>query len=84
MNPWLLSAAVLLPALLPCGVVVVRAARPFERLVALQLAGNVAALVLLLLAQGMGRPSFGDVALLLALLSLPGSLLFVHFLPERR
>ena len=79
MNEWLIAAGIFLIALIPCGLVCVRGG-PMDRLVGLQLAQVVTVLALLLLAQGMGQDAFFDAGLLLAILSLPGSLLFVRFL----
>lgn len=50
------------------------------RLVGLQLGGTVTALSLLLLAEGFGRSSYLILALVLALLSFAGLLVFVRFL----
>jgi multicomponent Na+:H+ antiporter subunit F len=50
-----------------------------DRLTGLILAGPAAVLTLLLLAAGYGRPAYLDVALLLALLSFAGSLVFARF-----
>lgn len=50
-----------------------------ERLVALELAGVVSVLVLMLLAQGLGRSALYDLALAFALLSYPSNLIFIHF-----
>ena len=83
MNEWILAAVVLLiGGIVPCLVVCVRAS-PMEGLVALQLAGEVVALVLLLLAEGFQRQPFADLALVLAVLSFVGSLVFVRFMEER-
>ena len=54
-----------------------------EGLVALQLAGEIVALVLLLLAEGFQRQPFADLALILAVLSFVGSLVFMRFMEER-
>ena len=54
-----------------------------EGLVALQLAGEIVALVLLLLAEGFQRQPFTDLALILAVLSFVGSLVFLRFMEER-
>lgn len=78
-NIWLVASGVLLLALLPCTVVVFRAAT-LDRLVALELAGTIAALLVLTLAQAFGRPSIFDLALALALLSVPGTLVYAYFL----
>ena len=79
MNAWLWAATVLLVAgMVPCLVVTMRS-DALERLVGLELAGVVATLVLLL-AQGLGRSSYIDLGLVLALLSFAGSLVFARFL----
>jgi multisubunit Na+/H+ antiporter MnhF subunit len=51
-----------------------------DRLVALQLAGVITVLALLMLAVGYRRAPYFDVALTLAILSAAGSLAFVRFL----
>ena len=79
MNIWFIATGVLLLALVPCAVVIFRAAT-LDRLVALELAGTIATLLILALAQGLGRPSVFDLALALALLSVPGTLVYAHFL----
>ena len=55
-----------------------------ECLVALQVAGTNAALVLLLVAEGIQRQPFADLALVLALMSFVGSLAFAHFMERLR
>lgn len=79
MNVWLIAAGVLLLALLLCAVVAFRAA-VMDRLIALELAGTITTLVILTLAQGLGRSSIFDLALALALLSAPGTLIYAYFL----
>ncbi|HEX4666177.1 MAG TPA: monovalent cation/H+ antiporter complex subunit F [Chthoniobacterales bacterium] len=79
MNAWLIAAAVLVIALVPCGLLLARAPI-MDALVALQLATSISILVLALVAMGLHRPSFLDIALALALLAYPASLLFAHFL----
>lgn len=78
-NVWLVGAGVLMLALVPCGIVAVRG-EVMDRLVALELAGILAALIMLTLAEGLRRPAVYDLALALALLSLPAGLVFAHFL----
>ncbi|OYV35073.1 MAG: hypothetical protein B7Z80_19495 [Rhodospirillales bacterium 20-64-7] len=78
MNIWLFAALLLLLGLIPCMIVVLRAGL-MAAIAAAQLATVLAVLILLLLAQGYGRPSFADLAFALALLSLPSGLLFAHF-----
>jgi multicomponent Na+:H+ antiporter subunit F len=83
MNEWQIAAAVLIAALVPCGWLCLR--RSFaDGLVALQLAGILASLTVLLLAEGEGREPFADLALVLAVLSFAGTLLFARFLEENR
>ncbi|MDQ3965169.1 MAG: monovalent cation/H+ antiporter complex subunit F [Actinomycetota bacterium] len=80
MNGWILAAIVLVIAgFVPCLVVSLRASA-MEGLVALELAGNIAVLVLLLLAEGFQRQPFVDLALVLALLSFVGTLAFVRYM----
>jgi multicomponent Na+:H+ antiporter subunit F len=80
MNEWFLAAIVLvLGGILPCLVVSVRAS-VMEGLVALEMAGVISVLVLLLLAEGFERQPFVDLALVLALLSFVGTLAFVRFM----
>jgi multisubunit Na+/H+ antiporter MnhF subunit len=80
MNVWLWAATVLLVAgMAPCLMVTLRS-DVLERLVGLELAGVVATVVLLLLAQGLDRSSYIDLALVLSLLSFAGSLVFARFL----
>ncbi len=83
MNPWTASAVVLLIALVPLGYLLVRAPLA-DALVALELAGTMVVLVLVLLAQAFSRPSYYVVPLTLAPLSLLGGVLFARFLPTRR
>ncbi|HEY5037097.1 MAG TPA: monovalent cation/H+ antiporter complex subunit F [Chthoniobacterales bacterium] len=78
MNLWLWAAFALALGFLPCGWVIVRG-KNIDGLVALQMATGLTTLALLLIAQGMHRPSFFDLALALALLSVPSTLLFAHF-----
>jgi multicomponent Na+:H+ antiporter subunit F len=79
MNAWLIAATVLLLGLVPCAVVMVRGSI-VEALVGLQMASVLETVVLLLLAEGYHRPPFFDLALVLALLSLAGGLVFARML----
>jgi multisubunit Na+/H+ antiporter MnhF subunit len=78
MNLWLLATVGLMLGLVPCAIVLVRA-RTTERLVAVQLAGSLTTVILLLLSVGYRQPSFADLALTSALLSYPAGLLFAKF-----
>lgn len=75
---WLLAAALLMLGLIPCGIVVVRG-KALERVVALQAGSVIAVLAMLVYEQGVGRPSFFDLSLALAVLSFPSALLYAHF-----
>lgn len=71
--------ALLVTAVFPCLVAMLRG-EPVDRLTGLILAGPMTTLVLLLLAAGYGRPAYLDMALIVALLSFAGSLVFARFL----
>jgi multisubunit Na+/H+ antiporter MnhF subunit len=82
MNEWLVAATVLLVALVPC-VALCMFGRPLDGLVGLELAGVLATVVLLLLAEGFHRQPFVDLALVFAVLQFAGSLAFVRMLERR-
>lgn len=79
MNEWLIAALVLLVALIPVTTVALRA-RPASGLVALQVAGSDATLILLLLSQGLSRQPFVDLALILAVMSFIGAVVLAAFI----
>jgi multicomponent Na+:H+ antiporter subunit F len=79
MNAWLIATTVLLVGLVPCLVVMLRGS-VVEALVGLQMAGVLETVVLLMLAEGFHRPPFFDLALVLALLTLAGGLVFARML----
>lgn len=83
MNAYLVAATVLLLGLVPCGIVCVRA-RPLDGFVALELAGVVTTLALLLLAEGLKRSVYFNVSLVLAVMTFAGGLVFVRFLSRLR
>lgn len=70
--------ALLVAAAGPCLLAVCRGT-PGERLVALQCVSVVMTLALAVLSVGLHRPSYLDVPLVLALVSLAGSLVFARF-----
>jgi multisubunit Na+/H+ antiporter MnhF subunit len=77
-NVWLWAAAVLTAFLVAPLWVATR--RPLlDGIVALELAGGDATLVLLALAEGTRREPFGDLALVLAVTSFVGGLAFLRF-----
>ena len=79
MNAWLIAATAVLFGLLPCIWVAMRGSR-ISAVIALELASTLTTLTLLLIAQGLHRDPFADLALVSALLSFAGSLTFVRFL----
>ena len=79
MNAWLVAATVLVSGLLPCLWVAMRDSI-VGALAALELASTITTLTLLLIAQGLHRDPFVDLALVSAVLSFAGALVFVRFL----
>jgi multicomponent Na+:H+ antiporter subunit F len=79
MTAYFTAAAVLLAGLAPLIVFSVRAS-PSDGLVALNLGGTIATLVLLLLAEATERQPFFDLAVVSALLSFAGGLAYARFL----
>jgi multicomponent Na+:H+ antiporter subunit F len=79
MNLWLITAGILIVSLIPCGI---RCAHgdAMDRLVGLEAAGLIQTQVLLVLAEGIHRKPFLDLALTMALLAFAGGLVFVRFL----
>ncbi len=79
MSPYLIAVLALLPAFaLPLWAAC--RAGTGSRLVAVQLAAAVASLILVLMTYAFDQPSFIDLPLSLALLSLPGTLVLAIFL----
>lgn len=78
MNAFLIAATVLLVALVLPGVVCVRA-RAIDGVVAVELAGTLATLTLLCLAEGFGRGIYFNVALVAAGTAWIGGLVFARF-----
>jgi multisubunit Na+/H+ antiporter MnhF subunit len=77
-NRWLAGAAVLLVVGMLPAVVVAGRGGVLDRLAGLAMAGVVATLEMLLLSEGYQRSSYLDVGLVLATLSLTGSLVFAR------
>ena len=78
MNAWSIASLALLPPLLLSVVAAGRGAIG-GRLVAIQLASSLAAFLLVAVSFVFEQPSSLDLALTLALLTLPGTLLFAMF-----
>ncbi len=78
-NIWLTGAFVLMLGLVPCGIVAFTkdAAR---RLAGLEAGTALTVLIMMLLAEGYHRSFLFDLALMLALLSFGGGMVFARFL----
>jgi multisubunit Na+/H+ antiporter MnhF subunit len=82
-NGWLWAATTLVAMLVPLAILCVRLPAP-EGIVAIEAAGVDAALALLLIAQGTGRQPFGDLALVLAVVSFVGAIAYLRFVEAFR
>jgi multisubunit Na+/H+ antiporter MnhF subunit len=82
MNIWFVGATILLLALVPVAYVLVRG-EIVEALVALELAGTVVTVILLLIGEGFKRNSYYTLPLVLAFTNVVGVLIFVRFLGDR-
>lgn len=78
MNAWLVAAIALAFGYVPCAVVIARA-RLMDRLVASQMAALLTAFELELLGQAFSEAFYLDLALTVALLSLPATFAFAYF-----
>lgn len=78
-SAYLIAGAVMLASLAPLIVFAV-SAEPPDGLVALNVGGDIATLVLLLLAAGTGREPFFDLAVVSAVLSFAGGLAYARFM----
>ena len=79
MNEWEIAAAVLSVAIVPCLAVCLRGSAA-EALVAMELCSVLTTSALMLLAEGIHRQPFIDLAVVLVLLSLIGSLAFARLM----
>ncbi len=79
MSVWLVSAAVLVALLAPLAAVAAFGS-PEDGLVALELASVLVTVALLLMAEGLGRQIFGDLAVVLAVSAFAGSLAYAVLL----
>lgn len=79
MTDWYLGLALFLVLNLVAGLFrILRGPTRADCMLAAQLFGTTGVAVLLLLAQGMGRPAFRDVALLFALLAAVATVAFIR------
>jgi multisubunit Na+/H+ antiporter MnhF subunit len=78
MTAWVACGAALAACVIWPGLVLLRA-RLAAALVAMEMAGVLASLALFALSLGFGQPSFVDLSLTVALLGVPGTLVFAYF-----
>lgn len=83
LTPWIASACLLTVGMTTCGIVAFRRGT-FPALVALELAGTLATLVLVCLVVGFQRAVYGDLPVIAAVLNWVGSLVYVRFLDRSR
>jgi multisubunit Na+/H+ antiporter MnhF subunit len=79
MSLWLASAAVLVALLVPLAALAAFGT-PDDGLVAFELASVLVTVALLLMAEGLGRQIFGDLAVILAVGAFAGSLAYAVLL----
>ena len=79
MNEWEIAAIVLMAAIVPC-VAVCTFATAAAALAALEVAGTLATTALIVLSEGFHRQPFVDLAVVLAVLSVVGSLAFARLM----
>lgn len=79
MNEWEIAAAVLGVALLPC-LIVCALAGAEHGLVAMEVASVLLTTILMLLAEGLHRQPFIDLAVTFAFVSLVGAVVFARLL----
>jgi len=78
-NEWEIVAAILAAALLPC-LGVCALARVADGLVAMEIAGTLVVTILMVLAEGLQRQPFIDLALTLAILTILATLAIARLL----
>ena len=83
MSAWLAAAIALGAALLPLAAVAVRGGG-VEGVVALELAGVIGSLGLMVLAEAFRRQALADLGLVLAVTSFAGALVFLRYFERRR
>lgn len=79
MNAFLITAIVMLVALIPCGIVVLKGSA-MEAVVAFEGIAAVAVMVLMLVAQGFNRSGIFELPVLSAVLIYGSGLVFVRFM----
>ena len=79
MTGFIVAAIVMLAGVVPCGIVMCRGT-VMEALVAYEVVSSIAVMVLILLAEGFGRPAEFELPVLLAVLLFGSGLVFVRTL----
>jgi multicomponent Na+:H+ antiporter subunit F len=79
MNVWVIAAAAVSGALVPCADMCLRGS-PERRLVGLEMASIIVTIAMVLFTVGFGRSPFIDLPLTLAIMSFGGGLVFARFL----
>jgi multisubunit Na+/H+ antiporter MnhF subunit len=79
MNEWEIAAVVLGAAIVPC-LAVCMLGRAASALAALELAGTLLTTALMALCEGFHRQPFMDLALLFALMSMIGAMVFARLM----
>ena len=79
MNAFVIAAIVMLVAVIPCGIVVVRG-KVMDAVVAYEAVSSIVVMVLVLLAEGFRRSGEFELPVLLAVLLFGSGLVFVRFL----
>lgn len=83
MNVWLAASIALIAGLLPCMLACLRG-NAASALAALNVAGATTVLALVTLSVAFSRQAFVDLAVVLAALSIGGSLAWIRYLERRR
>jgi multicomponent Na+:H+ antiporter subunit F len=78
-NSFVIAAIVMLVAVIPCGIVVVRG-KVMDAVVGYEAVSSIVVMVLVLLAEGFRRPGEFELPVLLAVLLFGSGLVFVRFL----
>jgi multisubunit Na+/H+ antiporter MnhF subunit len=83
-NAWLTAAAVVAVGGFAPSLAIALRGRPEDRLTGVAMAGTVGAVLFVLVAEGVGRPSYVDMALVAAVLGPAGVLVFARCLAGER
>jgi multisubunit Na+/H+ antiporter MnhF subunit len=78
-NVWIIAAAAVSSALLPCADMCLRGSAE-RRLVGLEMASILVTVAMVLFTVGFGRSAFIDLPVALAIMSFGGGLVFARFL----